>query len=76
MAGPDTRNPADQWCNFITRPTNGVTSSLSQSVSHSQTFVFVGLAPLLQSSQESMLYNLYISNLLSLGGSVLGDGGD
>uniref|UniRef100_A0A0E9WBV2 Uncharacterized protein n=1 Tax=Anguilla anguilla TaxID=7936 RepID=A0A0E9WBV2_ANGAN len=27
MAGP-----ADQWCHFIFRPTNGVTSSLSHSV--------------------------------------------
>uniref|UniRef100_A0A0E9WAC9 Uncharacterized protein n=1 Tax=Anguilla anguilla TaxID=7936 RepID=A0A0E9WAC9_ANGAN len=29
MAGPNTCDPADQWCNFITRPTNDVTSSLS-----------------------------------------------
>uniref|UniRef100_A0A0E9QFQ2 Uncharacterized protein n=1 Tax=Anguilla anguilla TaxID=7936 RepID=A0A0E9QFQ2_ANGAN len=32
MAGPDTRDPAEQWRNFTTRPTNGVTSSLSHSV--------------------------------------------
>uniref|UniRef100_A0A0E9WYX5 Uncharacterized protein n=1 Tax=Anguilla anguilla TaxID=7936 RepID=A0A0E9WYX5_ANGAN len=43
-----THDPADQWCHFITRPTNGVTSSLTQS----QTFAFVGLAPLLRSSQK------------------------
>uniref|UniRef100_A0A0E9XN88 Uncharacterized protein n=1 Tax=Anguilla anguilla TaxID=7936 RepID=A0A0E9XN88_ANGAN len=34
MAGPNTRDPADQWCNFLTRPTNGITSSLTQSLSH------------------------------------------
>uniref|UniRef100_A0A0E9X8L6 Uncharacterized protein n=1 Tax=Anguilla anguilla TaxID=7936 RepID=A0A0E9X8L6_ANGAN len=34
MAGPNTLHPADQWCNFITRPTNGVTSSLTQSDIH------------------------------------------
>uniref|UniRef100_A0A0E9PCT6 Uncharacterized protein n=1 Tax=Anguilla anguilla TaxID=7936 RepID=A0A0E9PCT6_ANGAN len=34
MAGPNTHDPGDQWCNFTTRPTNGVTSSLSHSVSH------------------------------------------
>uniref|UniRef100_A0A0E9RAT1 Uncharacterized protein n=1 Tax=Anguilla anguilla TaxID=7936 RepID=A0A0E9RAT1_ANGAN len=33
----------------------GVTLSLTQSVSQSQTFAFVGLAPLLRSSQKCLL---------------------
>uniref|UniRef100_A0A0E9W9E6 Uncharacterized protein n=1 Tax=Anguilla anguilla TaxID=7936 RepID=A0A0E9W9E6_ANGAN len=43
MVGPNTLHPVDQWCNFITQPTNGVTSSLSQ-ITQSQAFAVVGLA--------------------------------
>uniref|UniRef100_A0A0E9XU17 Uncharacterized protein n=1 Tax=Anguilla anguilla TaxID=7936 RepID=A0A0E9XU17_ANGAN len=32
MAGLYILHPADQWCNFITRLTNSVTSSLNHSV--------------------------------------------
>uniref|UniRef100_A0A0E9R395 Uncharacterized protein n=1 Tax=Anguilla anguilla TaxID=7936 RepID=A0A0E9R395_ANGAN len=49
MAGPNTRDPADQWCNFITQSDHSVTQS--------QTFAFVGLAPLLRSSQKNEFNN-------------------
>uniref|UniRef100_A0A0E9QEU5 Uncharacterized protein n=1 Tax=Anguilla anguilla TaxID=7936 RepID=A0A0E9QEU5_ANGAN len=48
MAGPNTGDPADQWCNFITQ---------------SQTFAFVGLALLLRSSQKFLPLSVSHFNL-------------
>uniref|UniRef100_A0A0E9VCA4 Uncharacterized protein n=1 Tax=Anguilla anguilla TaxID=7936 RepID=A0A0E9VCA4_ANGAN len=57
MAGPNTRDLANQWCIFITQPTNGVTSSLTQSVTDIH-FCTAGPAVVVQPKTSEMFMNL------------------